>query len=174
MARINKHFINYFHILEIWSTWNHNSQLSIRISQICLSSGYLWRSIIQENTPETLKEPRNEYKIYLLKFIPYAKTMISHCITLYLIMISAFFQLTILVYTVSKLQVIYSYNILCSYFSENVKDFMYLRTQDDIRLYILHVSMNVNLYKFIWFYNIYIFISQKKIKTEYQSIFNLF
>lgn len=165
MARINKHFINYFHILEIWSTWNHNSQLSIRISQICLSSGYLWRSIIQENTPETLKEPRNEYKIYLLKFIPYAKTMISHCITLYLIMISAFFQLTILVYTVSKLQVIYSYNILCSYFSENVKD---------IRLYILHVSRNANLYKFIWFYNIYIFISQKKIKTEYQSIFNLF
>lgn len=76
--------------------------------------------------------------------------------------------------TVSKLEVIYSYNILCSYFSENVKDFMYLRTQDDIRLYILHVSMNVNLYKFIWFYNIYIFISQKKIKTEYQSIFNLF
>lgn len=76
--------------------------------------------------------------------------------------------------TVSKLQVIYSYNILCSYFSENVKDFMYLRTQDDIRLYILHVSRNANLYKFIWFYNIYIFISQKKIKTEYQSIFNLF
>lgn len=86
----------------------------------------------------------------------------------------SFFQLTILVYTVSKLQVIYSYNILCSYFSENVKDFMYLRTQDDIRLYILHVSRNANLYKFIWFYNIYIFISQKKIKTEYQSIFNLF
>lgn len=51
---------------------------------------------------------------------------------------------------------------------------MYLRTQDDIRLYILHVSRNANLYKFIWFYNIYIFISQKKIKTEYQSIFNLF
>lgn len=76
--------------------------------------------------------------------------------------------------TVSKLEVIYSYNILCSYFSENVKDFMYLRTQDDIRLYILHVSRNANLYKFIWFYNIYIFISQKKIKTEYQSIFNLF
>lgn len=91
-------------------------------------------------------------------------------------MISAFF-LVDYIDTVSKLEVIYSYNILCSYFSENVKDFMYLRTQDDIRLYILHVSRNANLYKFIWFYNIYIFISHKKNLiqniSEYSTYFKL-
>lgn len=72
-------------------------------------------------------------------------------------MISAFF-LVDYIDTVSKLQVIYSYNILCSYFSENVKDFMYLRTQDDIRLY-LGMQIYINLFGFIIF--IYSFHTKK-------------
>lgn len=75
MARIYKCSI-YFKFIryEVWK--NDNSQLSIRMSQICLSRGYLWRSIIQENTPETLIEPMKLFVIYLLKLIPYAESMV--------------------------------------------------------------------------------------------------